>query len=418
MSRRTVGRHARTSLKVVRPLLLAFCLAGCGTLSRIEETTDRAADFTIGLPDGARRPLASAPQAIALAERVEARPPAERYSILALSGGGANGAFGAGVIAGWSRDDRPQFDIVTGVSTGALTAPFAFLGPEWDDELERAYTGGETRHLLGFRNFSAFVAPSLFSPHALNRLIDENISAQLLRDVAIEHAKGRRLLVVTTNLDAEQAVIWDMGVIATIGGERGLTLFRRVLLASASLPGVFPPVLLDSETTAGARRREMHVDGGVNLPFLGVPDLGGPEALPNTPAPGTQRRQVLYILVNGQISAPYRVTPGRMRDILVRSFDSWSNASLRAALAASAAYANRNGMDVFITAIPDDTDASSADFSTHSMRQLFQLGRRRAESSLVWSRVSAPRLLPSEPTETNAATPHPPHAEPATGAVQ
>ena len=130
---------------------------------------------------------------------------------------------------------------MTGISTGALAAPFAFLGPTWDDALKRAYTDGKTENLLSWGNLAALAAPSLFGSQSLRKLIDRHITPELLRQVAIEHGKGRRLLVVTTNLDAEEAVIWDMGALAAQGDEAALLLFRRILLASSSIPGLFPP---------------------------------------------------------------------------------------------------------------------------------------------------------------------------------
>ncbi|WP_066769889.1 patatin-like phospholipase family protein [Candidatus Viadribacter manganicus] len=382
-------------------VLLALCLGACGTVSRDFGTAYRHSDAVAALPAGVQILALQAPQDLALAERVPAQPPSESHAILALSGGGANGAYGAGVIVGWSQSgDRPQFDVVTGVSTGALAAPFAFLGPDWDDELQQVYTDGGTRGLVGWRSLAAFVAPSLFSSRALRELIATHITPEMLRQVAAEHAKGRRLLVVTTNLDAAQPVIWDMGVVATIGGERGLSLFRSILLASASLPGIFPPVLIEGVSPEGIAVQEMHVDGGVNLPFLGVP-----EALPSLSAstPGGVRR-VLYVIVNGQITARYHATAGNLPGILARSFDSWSNASLRSALAENAAYANSVGISVFITTIPASVDASSLDFEPAAMRSLFELGRTRAVTGLVWSRISAPPALTVE-QQTGAVAP-------------
>jgi predicted acylesterase/phospholipase RssA len=368
-----------------RVLLLVFSLSGCGSLSRIETNAARAFPTGLAQPAEIRIAPTQAPQDLALAERLPAYPPNLRPAMLALSGGGANGAFGAGVMVGWSQSgERPQFDIVTGVSTGALTAPFAFLGAQWDDALQAVYTEGQTRHVMGWRNFAGFLAPSLFSSNGIDRLIVKNITPELLRDVAAEHAKGRRLLIATTNLDAETAVIWDMGVIASIGGENGLALFRSVLLASASLPGVFPPVLIDGVSPAGAAVREMHVDGGVALPFLGVP-----EAL-TTPLSRGNAPHLLYIVVNGQTNARYAVTGGHLRDIVSRSFEAWSNRSLRTALADNAAFANRNGIDVYMTNIPSNADASSTDFSPKAMRSLFEFGRTTSATGLVWSRVSAP----------------------------
>ncbi len=375
-------------------LAAALLLSACGTISRDRVSAYRLADVAYALPPGVRIPARQAPQALALAERTEARTPTGRRTVLALSGGGANGAYGAGVVVGWSESgDRPSFDVVTGVSTGALAAPFAFLGPEWDDALEHVYADGKAQDILRWRSFAALVTPGLFSSGALRRLIGENITPEMLRLIAVEHARGRRLLVVTTNLDTEQPVIWDMGAVAGGGDERALALFRDVLLASASIPGIFSPVLLQGISPDGVPVAEMHVDGGVNLAFLGVP-----EALSASNVPvGEQSRWAVYILVNGQITASYQVTRGDMRGILARSFDSLSKASLRAALAENAAYANRNGMNVFIAAIPDGVDASTFDFSHSAMWSLFQLGRNSAATELVWSRVSAPVTRTMDP---------------------
>lgn len=374
------SQRVKAGAAMLGAVVLTLFLGGCGTILRDRVSAYRLADVAYALPLNVRIPVRQAPQALALAERTEVRTPTGRHSILALSGGGANGAYGAGVLVGWSQSgDRPSFDVVTGVSTGALAAPFAFLGPDWDDALAHVYADGEARNLLSWRNFSALIAPSLFGSGTLRRLIDDNITSEMLRQIAVEHARGRRLLVVTTNLDTEQPVIWDMGVVATGGDERALALFRSVLLASASIPGILPPVLLQGTSPDGVPVQEMHVDGGVNLAFLGVP-----EALSTSNVPvAEQSRWALYILVNGQITARYQVTPGDMRGILARSFDSLSKASLRAALAENAAYANRNGMNVFIAAIPDGVDASIFDFSHNAMWSLFQLGRSSAATERV-----------------------------------
>lgn len=380
--------------------LMSLSLGACGTLSREVGAAFREPNMGVALPVGAQVYARQSPQSLALAARVLERPPRTTHAILALSGGGANGAYGAGVIVGWSQSgDRPIFDVVTGVSTGALAAPFAFLGPAWDAELERVYTDGGTRRLMGLGSIAPFIAPSLFSSRKLRDLIDRHITPQMLKQIAAEHAKGRRLLVVTTNLDAAQTVIWDMGVVASIGDDRGLILFRHILLASASLPGLFPPVLIPGVTPGGEMVEEMHVDGGVNLPFLGAP-----EALsPLTAASPAGASRALFVIVNGQISARYAATRGSLVGILARSFDSWSNATLRAALAENAAYANSVGISVFITTIPASVSASSMSFETGGMQSLFELGRARAATGVVWSHINDAGESPVSPQQVGDA---------------
>jgi hypothetical protein len=301
-----------------------------------------------------------------------------------LSGGGANGAYGAGVIVGWTATGhRPQFDVVTGISTGALAAPFAFLGPTWDGQLERAYLNGKTRRMVTWRNLGAFVAPSLFSPSLLKTLIDDSVTPQLLRQIALEHARGRQLLVVTTNLDSQEPVIWDMGSLAAHGDATALALFRKILLASASIPGVFPPEMIGGRAVDGSPIMEMHVDGGVTTPFLAIPE----SLLLWTDPDGKQQGRSLFVLVNAQITPEYSVTRGNLSAILGRSYDSMTKASVRTSLAANAAFAERNGLQLSIAAIPAGVDASSLNFDEQAMAALFHLGRQRAVSGAAWSLV-------------------------------
>ncbi|MCX5711131.1 MAG: patatin-like phospholipase family protein, partial [Candidatus Omnitrophica bacterium] len=167
------------------------------------------------------------------------------YSMLAISGGAANGAYGAGLLNGWSRSGtRPVFKIVTGISTGAIIAPFAFLGSRYDDKLKMFYTNYSTKDVMRIK--LPFIN-SFASARSLELRINEYFDKQLLEEIAKEYNKGRRLYVGTTNLDAERLVIWDMGKIAAIGDNNALKLFRKIILASSSIPVVFPPVYLDVE---------------------------------------------------------------------------------------------------------------------------------------------------------------------------
>lgn len=196
----------------------------------------------------------------------------DEFNILALSGGAAGGAFGAGVLVGLSKaDKRPEFAIVTGVSTGALIAPMAFLGPAWDERLTDAYVGGHAAELLSLKGFSGGLGPSLFKGEGLDALVAPFIDEILINAVAREHARGRRLLIATTNLDSQKATIWDMGAIAAQGGDAAVQLFRKVLVASATVPGLFPPKLFDVESGAETYQ-EMHVDGGVAAPLFLMPE--------------------------------------------------------------------------------------------------------------------------------------------------
>lgn len=404
-------------------LAAMVALGACGTLDRPTGPLRIAPDQILPSEDpriGANDTAKLRALVTDVASRISRNDDGQQ--ILALSGGGANGAYGAGVLVGWSqRGDRPAFDIVTGVSTGALAAPFAFLGPDWDDELQQAYTGGGANGLLSARTLAAFRNPSLFSSRVLRALVDDNVTPELLRQIAVEHSKGRKLLVATTNLDSEETVIWDMGVIAAQGDETALILFKDVLVASASIPGVFPPVLIAGLNTEGQIVQDMHVDGGVNTPFLAVPeDL----LLWTNPAAGRDDGAI-FVVVNGQIGRNQGVTPGRINGILARTYDSMSKSSLRTALIATAAFASRNGITMSLTAVPDNVNASSLRFEADSMKALFELGRSRALSGEAWAPVMpsiqplpsmqvapdqvpealAPKPDPASQTETPSPTP-------------
>jgi hypothetical protein len=373
----------RRSLAILTTVAATMIVAGCGSLPRPEGPLRIAADQVQRVADP--RITIQDPQRLeALMQDLERRIAGhEQQSMLALSGGGANGAYGAGVIVGWTRrGDRPVFDIVTGVSTGALAAPFAFLGPEWDDELEAAYTDGRSGGLLSPRALSIFRSPSIFSGSSLRGLVDRNVTPELLAAIAVEAARGRKLLVATTDLDSQETVIWDMGVLAA-QGEQALPLFRDVLVASASIPGIFPPVLIGGMNPDGEIVMDMHVDGGVNTPFLAIPE---PLLLWTNPRPGASRTR-LYVVVNGQTGRNQGVTPGRLDGILARTYDSMSKATLRTSLAATGAFAARNGMTMRLTAIPDNVSVSSLKFDQPTMTALFGLGRDRSASGDAWVEV-------------------------------
>jgi predicted acylesterase/phospholipase RssA len=186
------------------------------------------------------------------------------HNYLAISGGGANGAYGAGVLCGWTRSGRrPEFTLVTGISTGALTAPFAFLGPDYDEQLKMLYTTLDTSRIFLRRSiFSIVRGDSLVDSTPLANMLEKYVTQDMIAKIGHEYFTGRGLYVVTTNLDAGRPVIWNITRIANSGHPDAAALIRNILLASASIPGVFPPVYLRVQTPDGNTYDEMHVDGG------------------------------------------------------------------------------------------------------------------------------------------------------------
>jgi hypothetical protein len=377
-------------------LSAAASLAACGSLSRPAfQASDLAGPPPKGMAD-IRFNASDKDAAIRFADPARQRAMAQRtFDVLALSGGGSNGAYGAGVLVGWTkRGERPEFDIVTGVSTGALTAPFAFLGSSWDDRLTQAYTGKEAGRILKPRGLGVLFHPSFYSSSALRDLVDSYVTPDMLQAIVAEHKRGRRLLIATTNLDTEETVIWDMGAIASQGDEESRELFKEVLVASASIPGVFPPALIQIEGH-GRRLSEMHVDGGVTIPFFVAPE----SLLLWTAAKNSARPGRLYVIVNGKVDGAFGFTKGGALSIVGRSWDAMSKALMRTHLAASYGFARRNGGQLFYAAIPDsaDVDTSGLDFAAGNRTALFKMGQERAEAGWAWTLPDDPNGPPNVP---------------------
>lgn len=302
--------------------------------------------------------------------------------MLALSGGGAGGAFGAGVLVGLSNaGTRPRFEIVTGVSTGALIAPFAFLGSDWDAKLTEAYRGDATDKLMQSRGLGVLFDTSVFDGKPLRQLVERFVTDELVFAVAREAASGRVLLVATTNLDREETVIWDMGAIARRGGKEARKLFQDVLVASASVPGVFPPVMIDVEKD-GRKYQEMHVDGGASTPFFVAPDA----VLNMDTASLNMRGANIYVVINGQSASAPRTTSNNAIDIAARSFTAILNKMTRAAIDQTAGFARTNSMGFRFTGIPSDVQfGGSLAFDKTNMAATFDYGVRCAARGLVWT---------------------------------
>lgn len=244
----------------------------------------------------------------------------ELANYLSISGGGDNGAFGAGLLVGWTaHGDRPKFDLVTGVSTGALIAPFAYLGPEYDHVLKSVYTEVQPSDIfkeLGL--WGALFGEALGDTTPLFGLISKHIDAELLQKIAEEYRLTNRwLLVATTNLDTGTPVIWNMGKLAQVGTPEALTLFRKILLASAAIPGVFPPVMIDV-VADDKQYQEMHVDGGATMSVFLYPAALGAAAREKHVLPSSQQRQA-YIIRNARIDADWKETERNTLSIMGRA---------------------------------------------------------------------------------------------------
>lgn len=346
-------------MKRLVSLVSAVALAGCTT-----------APAPLPLP-ASETPLRTYSDDPGLADHLtqgEWRVPEDgTFDVLALSGGGPNGAFGAGVLQGWTeRGDRPQFDHVTGVSTGALIAPFAYLGTDWDGDLKSAYLGGGVSGIMQRRILSGAFASSMFRGEPLAKLVDGHVTQYLVDAVAEASLSGRTLLVITTDLDAQRPVAWDMGAVARLGGERARTLFRDILIASASIPGVFPPIRLDA-----GEGEELHVDGGVSAPIYAVPEALADRLGTSIHSPAPVR---IFMIANISVHPmPDETEPGTL-GIMLRSLNTSGKASMRAALQMNAAMADQFGAEFQVMSIPRGQSVPITDFSVDSLTRLFDLG--------------------------------------------
>jgi predicted acylesterase/phospholipase RssA len=300
---------------------------------------------------------------------------------LVLSGGGAGGAFGAGALVGLTRrQERPQYEVVTGVSTGALIAPFAFLGSDWDSQLTEAFTSGRGAQ-MSVRGLLALPLGASRRSAALTALVDHYVTPDLIRAVAREAGTGRLLWVATTDLDKEETVIWDLGAIAMRGGEPARKLFRDVVVASASIPGVFEPVLIHVQQ-GGRMYDEMHVDGNVSASLFIAPAAAYFALLDQRSLDGAR----VYVLINGQIIDAPETTPFRLRPIVARTFSVALKHMSRAQVVAVDQFAEKYRMSVQSTYLPFDyPQYSSADFRASTMRPLFEYGARCAEKGRLWT---------------------------------
>ena len=315
---------------------------------------------------------------------------------LAISGGGDNGAYGAGFLNGWTAaGTRPEFKAVTGVSTGALIAPFAFLGPKYDYVLERVYTTTSQKNIFKKRGLIKGVfGDAMADSRPLADIIAEYVNQQLLDELAAEYAKGRILLVGTANLDSLEPVIWNMTAIAASKDPRSIPLFRSILLASASIPGAFPPVMIDVDS-GGTRYQEMHVDGGTMAQVFFYP--------PSINLQQQQRQRTLYVIRNARLDVDWSNVERRTLSIAARAIGSLTRTQGIGDLYRIYATTQRDGIDFNLTYIPPTFNTPHMEeFDTSYMRQLYAVGMQAAQSGYRWQKYP-PGFEPGQPALAGSA---------------
>jgi hypothetical protein len=308
-------------------------------------------------------------------------------SILAISGGGSNGAFGAGLLCGWTEaGTRPNFKAVTGISTGALTAPFAFLGKDYDDRLRKLYTSVETSDILKKRGLvQGVLRDALTDNRPLWELLRVEVDDRMVAAIAEEYAKGRLLLIMTTNLDAQRPVVWNMTAIAASGHPNALRLFHSIMIASAAIPAAFPPEMINVEVD-GRPFQEMHVDGGAMAQvFLYPPSFHLKEL---SEAHGVFRDRSLYIVRNARLDPAWGEVERKTLKIAGRAISSLIQSQGIGDLYRLYLNARRDSLRFHLAFIPADFKAvPKEEFDPVYMRQLFDAGYALARTESLWQSV-------------------------------
>ena len=313
----------------------------------------------------------------------------KEYAVLAISGGGANGAYGAGILSGWTKSGtRPDFKVITGISTGALIAPFVFLGEDYDDEMKAMYTNYSTEDIMSKKvvvnvNGTSSLADNL----GLKKIIKENVTQEILAAIAAEHKNGKRLYVATTALDAERLMVWNMGEIALADNKKALELFRDILLASAAIPIVFPPVLFDV-VAEGEEYQEMHVDGGTVTQvtamigvFKGFKELAAKEGYD-----GSKIKVSLYIIQNGSFAPRWSRVRSNLPSIAQSSMDTLLKSQAVGDIYRIYSLKGDN-VDFNLAHIPNDYVPEAREmFDIEEMKRLFDMGFEAASKGYPWQK--------------------------------
>jgi predicted acylesterase/phospholipase RssA len=319
----------------------------------------------------------------------------EPPTILALSGGGANGAFGAGLLKGWSESGtRPELFIVAGISAGALIAPFAFLGSDYDESLELLFTSLSTDDLITSRSLvTGIFSDALFDTHRFREILQQRVDREMIEEIAREYDRGRRLLIGTTNLDAKRPVLWNIGAIARVGTEEADQLIRDVMLASASIPGVFPPVKIKVRV-GDQEYDEIHVDGGVSHQVMIYPAQIDLNKAAKTI--GIAADQTIYVIRNGYLDARWSEVKLNLSGILLSSLDTLIRTQGVGDLYRIYLGALRDEAKFKLAYIPPEFLYDNKEmFDRDHMRALFDFAYERAKKGYPWA-SSPPGFFPDE----------------------
>jgi hypothetical protein len=398
---------SRLFVALVTAISVCTLLQGCRTLPRLDAVPPALTEQAVipGIPNARfwlDRDLNPFIQSVvedfkrerdALAISNGAKPVLAPIYILGISGGGDDGPFAAGLLAGWSvHGDRPPFKIVTGISAGALIAPFAFLGPQYDDVIRRVATSVKRENIFHFRNSLAGLASDgMADSKPLARLVAQYVTPELLEEIAREFAKGRVLEIGTTDLDAGRAVTWNMGAIASRRSPEALNLFRNIMIASASIPGAVSPVMIDVQVN-GKPYQEMHVDGGVITQVFLYPSRILPELAKATGTP-LQRVVHAYVIRNGRLEPEWSQTPRRTLSVGGRAISSLIEREGISDINQIYETARQDQVNLNLAYIGADFDAKPhARFDTVYMKRLFDYGYQAAAHGYAWQKAppSAP----------------------------
>ena len=314
-----------------------------------------------------------------------------QYSSLALSGGGDHGAFGAGFLKGWSQSGtRPVFKIVTGISTGALIAPFAMLGPYYDEILQKAYTTVTVDDVMKKKSIAgAYWRESLVDNHPLQEMVHEVISDEVIDAIGAAHKKGQRLFIATTNFDAQRPVIWNMGAVANSKHPDAYALFRKILIASTSIPVLFPPAFVEVEVD-GKTYEEMHVDGGtVGQMFFYGSSMDWQAVLRD--ASGIENpidRSILYAIIDGEVDPEHEPVRRRLMPITDRTIKTLIKVSAWSALYRMYLHAEVGGYGFNFVNLPDDYAAKNKQpYDPEEMNRMFEIGYEMGLKGEGWQEI-------------------------------